>query len=576
MNPTHPNSRKHFQQALDAEIKSLEESIQALKSRRNTLSPVSSLPPEIFAAIFSFLCLPGIPSLGGKPDRNIARLRISHVCQQWRKIALNHPLLWSHIDFNTLTSAGASEILIRAKSVPLYLEARLSFPFVRRNDGIFQKELQSRVPHIRHLSIEAHTADCIRRLRSTLEGLVSPAPTLEYLSVFSGDFSEDLFIPDNLFDGCTPRLSCLELRNCDISWKSPLLKGLQHLKIITPTERPKLAVWLDALSELRQLKALTLHSVSPVAPPSFDVERTSTLPSLSRLYITATPGDCALTLAHLDLPALTCLNLAVISHWELTNYIDAQKLLTYVVRHAHGPQDPRPLQSALIRSHETDHLEVAAWTVPNIDAEVHDPPALLGTTIPPRIALSFENGGRSNYGARSRILNMVMVALPLDDLVMLAAQDLHIDSDLALYLSTQEFWLRHAPQWPLLQRVRVAPPVVRGFIQMLLEDNEMPLLPSLTELVVCNDILLDGLSGLPLCNLCNALMKRVEQGVPLDMLDLRELFHASYGHAGGQVLSEIVVNVLGPDPSDSVESLEAIKRRSSMWDALARGPFIEW
>jgi hypothetical protein len=62
-----------------------------------------------------------------------------------------------------------------------------------------------------------------------------------------------------------------------------------------------------------QLKTLTLHSASPIAPPfPFDVERTVTLPSLTRLDILASPGDCALALAHLDLPALTWLCLTAL------------------------------------------------------------------------------------------------------------------------------------------------------------------------------------------------------------------------------------------------------------------------
>ena len=295
MNPTHVTSREQSQQAIDTEIKSLEESIRVLKSRRNTLSPVSSLAPEVFAAIFSHVCLPGIPSLGGKPGKNLARLRISHVCQQWRKMTLIQPLLWSHINFNTLSLAGASEILVRAKSVPLYLEARLSdrsWSLVQ----IFQNELQPRVPHIRHLSISADPY-CTHLLHSTLEGLVSPAPTLEYLSVFSCKVygQKIVSIPDNLFYGCTPRLSCLRLRKCDISWKSPLFKDLQYLEIRTPSTRPKLAVWLDAMCELPQLKELALHSASPIAPSSpFDVERTLMLSSLTLLDISASGWDCAL------------------------------------------------------------------------------------------------------------------------------------------------------------------------------------------------------------------------------------------------------------------------------------------
>ena len=64
--------------------------------------------------------------------------------------------------------------------------------------------------------------------------------------------------------------------------------------------------WLDALGEMPQLVTLTLHSASPIAPSDpFDIERTVTLPSLLRLDIFDYPRDCALALAHLDLPALT-------------------------------------------------------------------------------------------------------------------------------------------------------------------------------------------------------------------------------------------------------------------------------
>ena len=115
-------AKEQLQQAIDAEIFSLEESIRVLRLRRNALSPISSLPPEVVTAIFSHLC-PLSPDRN--PDHHLARLRISHVCHQWREIALNHAFLWSHLNFTDLSLAGATEVLARAKSVPLYLEARV-------------------------------------------------------------------------------------------------------------------------------------------------------------------------------------------------------------------------------------------------------------------------------------------------------------------------------------------------------------------------------------------------------------------------------------------------------------------
>jgi hypothetical protein len=572
MNPTHANSRERLQRAIDAEIKSLEESIRALKLHRNALSAVSSLAPEVLAVIFSFLCSPGIPSLGGKPDQTLAQLCVSHVCHQWREIILNQPLLWGHVNFTTLSSAGITEVLLRSKSLPLYMEGRISsrrwgeFRFYT-----FQVELQAHFPRICHLRISAEH----HHLLQTLEGLILPAPTLKYLSLTShgGDENRvDLLIPETLFDGSAPGLSHLELRNCDISWNSPLLKGLEHLEILRPSAnaRPELSLWLGTLVQMIQLKTLVLHAASPVSPPfPFDVERTTTLPSLTHLDISGSSADCALALAHLNVPTVTSVCLTVI--YDLPTCEDIQKLLPYVVQHISGPQDTRPLQSVLIRC-DRNHLEILAWPVPDIDVELPDTPVLLGVTLPPRVALAFRTGPDDWSGlgsdAHRDILDWVMAGLPLNDLVTLAAQDIDDISPLARDLAMKQFGLLHAPRWSLLRRVRLAIPVEYGLIRMVLADDggrENLLLPSLTELVLVSEVLDADLTT----TLCDALMKRVEQGVPLEMLDLRmcRCYRELDDLAAVQSFREIVVDVLGPE-----EKPEARERMKSMWDPLT--PFI--
>ena len=580
MDPGQAISREGLQQTIDAEIKSLEESVRALKLRRNALSPISSLPPEVFIAIFSLLCLPGTSSSPnvGMPDSDyhITRLRISHVCHQWRKIALDQPRLWSHVDF--FTQAGAAEILIRAKSAPLYLEASLSDCV---SDDVrfrtFRKELLARMAYICRLRISAEPIHIL-----TLKGLMSPAPTLEHLSLSSYSKRTGRSrrtrrrcpISDTLFNGSTPRLSCLELRYCDVSWKSPLLKGLKHLEIVRPSPgaKPVLTEWLDALGEMPQLKTLILHSASPIAPPlPFDVGRTITLSSLTSFDISGSPGDCALALAHLDLPALTSLCLSAISSSSRQHDSNhgVQILVPYIARHAHGPQDTKPLQSVRIRS-ESNRIVILAWTVPDVDFEVYNQPALLATALPTRVALSFRGNEWDTFHERLEILDVVLAGLPLGSLVVLAAYELR-GSPHDVSPPTQDFWLHHSPKWPLLQRVLLSPHATSGFIEMLLRDNggrERPLLPSLTELVMV-DFSLYLLSLLPLCN---ALEMRMEQGVPVEKLDLRLCRAHSDGRDEGwlQSLSKFVVNVLAP-----AESSEARQQRKSMWKTVACGPFVD-
>ncbi|KAI9455926.1 hypothetical protein BJY52DRAFT_615746 [Lactarius psammicola] len=559
MNLSQANSREYQRQAIDAEIKTLEESIRALRLRRNALVPVSSLPPEVIAAIFTFLRLrftSAAFTLGEKTN-TLPWLHVAHVCHRWREIALNQSPFWSHVDFTTLTSAGAAEILARAKKAPLHLEAR--FPIGHWDDArfsTFQKELQPRVSHICHLGISAGPFN----LRRILGGLASPAPALEYLSLSNEKYqnrallSSRALIPNNIFDGTTPRLSCLVLCNCNISWTSPLLKGLKNLEIITLSEnmRPSLTIWLDALDEMPQLETLILHSATPIAPPfPYDVERTVTLPFLTHIDISASVRDCAVALAHLNLPALTRLYLVAKSHrW---NGGDVQEIFPHLARHAGGPQDTQPLQSMLIRGDRT-RADMFAWNVPDIDSEVRDSISLVAATLYVRIALSITSKDWFLPETHTGILDAAMAALPLDNLVTLTAQNLtRLD---------EQVWRRHAPRWPLLQCVRLAPPAARGFREMLLNDKggrECPLLPSLRKLVLVST----GLSARRTLRLCDTLMQRVEQGVPLETLDLRACFWTSHAV---RLLSEVVVDVSG------VEG--AFEETLFTTDTTARGYFV--
>ena len=528
------NSWEYQQQAIDTEIESLEESIRELRCR-NSLAPISSLPTEIIAIIFSILRLSNAPLAGGKRD-HLAWLRVTHVCHQWRWIALNNPLFWAHIDFTNITLAGVVEMLARAENAPLHLEAWLTS--LRRGNtrfNAFKKELQSRITNICRLEIGADAFF----IRKTLKQLASPAHTLESLSlstqaIYQLRTTSRASIPDTLFGGTAPRLSFLELHKCNICWKSPLLKGLRHLEIYGPSQRarPSLSVWLDALDEMPQLKELVLRSASPIAPPfPLNIERTVTLPYLTHLNISASSGDCALALSHLVLPALT--RLCITARSDRSDGGDVPKFLRYVVQHAHGPQDAQPLQNVLIRG-EREHIGIFAG--PDTDTEEDNWPFWLTdmTKHRPRLALSVTCREWWLSDTYIMILDEAIAALPLDNLRKLTVQN-QTSLD-------KQFWLYHALRWPLLKCVRLAPLAARGLREMILEDNgrhECPLLPSLTTL----HLLGNTLTVRKTHRLCDALMKRVEQGFPVEELDLHKCNATSYAV---QRLSEVVASVRSP------------------------------
>ena len=582
MDPGQANSPEYQRQLIDTEIKLLdsEESIRELKYRRNALAPVSSLPTEIIIIIFSYLhlpqrlpssspavssllpakaitdlfsssCLPGVPPLGRSPDHPLSWLHAAQVCHQWREIALNLPQFWSNVDLSSLTLAGAAEILARAKNAPLYFEAII--PISRWDyDRInaFTMELQTRVSQICHLSISADPFD----LPIVFEGLrTSQAPTLEYLSVSQPVDSGGLgALPHTLFSGVTPRLSSLKLHDIDIDWGSPVLKGLRYLEIRAPSAIA--SDWLNALCEMPQLEKLVLHSASLMSnslQSTSDV-RSVSLPSLTHMDISAAVWNGTFTLASLSLPALTRLCVTLRSHFSRGS--DIPEMFPSLSRHIHGPQHTEPLQSVLIFD-EGKSMTILAWSAPDIIIDVHDPFALLSVALSARVALTIS----SVYSRGLDVLQeKAMEALPLESIVTLTTQHCsRLD---------QQFWLHHAPKWPLLQCVRLAPPEARGFMEMLLQDSggrENPVLPSLTELA-----LIDGeLSARRTNRLCDTLMKRIEQEVPLETLDLRMCHATNYAV---RLLGEIVVDVWGP--AETVEIVDDLTRVSR--DSATGGPFV--
>ena len=138
----------------------------------------------------------------------------------------------------------------------------------------------------------------------------------------------------------------------------------------------------------------------------------------------------------------------------------------------------------------------------------------------------------------------------------------------AMPLEFEQHKLPNLPKFPLLQHMRLVSNVATRFIDWLQVDDggrEDPLLPSLKVLVVVDAHLRENWT----LRLCEVLMKRVEQGVPLEMLDLRTCRPDPGFPAAVRLLGEIVVDVLGPE-----EALDARAQRISKWDRSPHGSFV--
>ena len=480
-------------------------------------SPISRLPPEILDHIFSFINLPTPSPSTGTCDRLVC-LSAAHVCHQWREIALNQPRFWGYIDFTALTWAGATEMLIRSKGGPLHLVVNFSRPNARWNPErihTFRELFVANISRIHSLLISSDP-HC---LLQTVGRLASPAPAHQSLSSSAGgESSSDRETPSQisstLSNSAAPTLIRLELDHCYISWGSPLLKGLLHLKLLYrgDEKRPNLQSWLDAMRELSQLESLVVHSATPIASrivvPIPEHVQTVTLPYLTQLHLSDSANCCALALAHLALPALVRLRVDAVSFHA--NGVDIRTAIPHFVRNAHGPQDTTPLQSMVISGCST-RMDIVLWTVPDADAEYRDNDLFTRASFSARATFTAlcPSWGIPTSNA---VCDAVLRALPTSSLATLTVLD--------SMKVPREFWPAIAPRWPLLERVRLSLTNLTPFSRALTEDGplESPLFPSLKKLFITGPSLTTDIAVL----VRNMLLARTKQGVPIQTLDLSE------------------------------------------------------
>lgn len=158
----------------DAEIERMNNYTINLKRRRSALVPVFRLLPEILTIIFRMIATFDI--IGTSP----ASLSFSHVCHSWRKLALNCPMLWTHLPIKL--SPLTQELLTRSKTLPLTITveitnedllASLAYILFRSNrtEGLrlteveksgldyLYENLEQHIPALKHLELERCSDD---------------------------------------------------------------------------------------------------------------------------------------------------------------------------------------------------------------------------------------------------------------------------------------------------------------------------------------------------------------------------------------------------------------------------------
>ncbi|TFK66278.1 hypothetical protein BDN72DRAFT_844555 [Pluteus cervinus] len=256
---------------IDEEIASLTARLIALKTTRNTYSPIARLHPEIMQEVFVIASRTSPQWIGiGRTS-----ISISWVCSSWRILALQTSALWSCIDFINPTWIDAA--LSRTRDRPL--DFFLSLPSEYQGDiGHLASASLGNLQRIRELRIQSGWKAGLDQFTRLSPLWVNPAPLLVELKL------SHVSLPPNLFSGTFPVLRTLALHACEFDWGSlPIHDGLQSLSITEPIVKTsaedvlqKLTIVGPCLEELsfRQIIPWTGFSL-PNQTPHFSETRHS-------------------------------------------------------------------------------------------------------------------------------------------------------------------------------------------------------------------------------------------------------------------------------------------------------------
>ncbi|THH18510.1 hypothetical protein EW146_g2471 [Bondarzewia mesenterica] len=154
--------------------------------------------------------------------------------------------------------------------------------------------------------IQTLVSDMVRR----------PAPLLEELSFCCVDGAQTgCTIPETLFDGRAPRLSCLELRSCSMPWNSPAFthEALTTLALHYVPSKPSTAQLLQVLERTPRLQTLVLdHCLPPVRGAATQLDKSVTLSHLQVSSLRGIISDCYDFSRYIKLPPDTAIAIKVV------------------------------------------------------------------------------------------------------------------------------------------------------------------------------------------------------------------------------------------------------------------------
>ncbi|TFK65325.1 hypothetical protein BDN72DRAFT_845657 [Pluteus cervinus] len=339
---------------LDQEIYALQLRLSDLRSQRNTLAPISSLPTDLLALLFK------ATNEGPSVANNSANIfSISWVCRLWRQTALNTQGMWNYIDCRQpqliqlcLNRSPSLELEVQYLCLdPSNLSRELLDLVMPELDRTSVLSLKGSIPPTT-LYLEDFTLNRAPKLRSlSLDGFQLPEST-------------------RMFTGLPPPLRFLSLSNCSFQWElEPLIfgPGLTTLSITSPRSPMSFIGFMNTLRVMPRLRTLCLSDAfarvadllltPPPSPPH--------LPDLTLLKVTeSSTAICSLILLGFTFTSKTVVVLCLYDNIAWGAEVFAALLLALITRTKDSPWNIDTVsighgQSSEVRLLSEQHLD---WT----------------------------------------------------------------------------------------------------------------------------------------------------------------------------------------------------------------------
>ncbi|KAJ7202646.1 hypothetical protein GGX14DRAFT_463123 [Mycena pura] len=307
--------------------------IAALKAKRNSLAPISSLPNELLSRILT------IYAVESDSLFDLKWTKIMYVCRHWHALALAAQPLWAFI---SLDRNGISRVLrqISHSGVsPLTIQiAHLVFD-IAFYIGIILTESE-RIYSLEVAGEAQHVYDFIGRIQNhSLPILSSLILDLSYKREELPDgFVQAL--PYIIFDGRLRSLRELSLKAVAFPWR--LVSNLEVLcmtdSLDSSSSTPStLGDLLSVLESCPQLHTLKLDSVIPTPIPDMHCSPVD-LPFLAVLHLRGSIPFCTALLNHILLPATSTLE---VIPFGVCVGADIKSILIPIRKHIRAPGAPR-------------------------------------------------------------------------------------------------------------------------------------------------------------------------------------------------------------------------------------------